>query len=247
MDNKITFKLEFIEIAKQATSLVELSQTLGVDIDTILAWANKKKKDENGNQTDELARPSFYAEVMNLSRDITENTNTDTQNTTVIQKNEEVIQEDKPKHAGGRPPKYTNPEELERVIEEYFDYCDNRTKKVWIEKTQTEAMISDPAPYTMSGLARALGLSRQGLIEYAAKDMFSDAIKEARERVHEDVETRLMEGKAQTGAIFNLKNNFSWKDQAEIDHKNNGKDFPTPIMQGSTSYVPTNNGDNKAS
>lgn len=116
----------------------------------------------------------------------------------------------------GRPPKFSTVEELQLLIDEYFDWCDNRTKKIWVEKTQSEIMITDPAPYTMSGLARRLGVSRQTLINYENKDEFLDTIKEARSRVHEDVETRLME-KAPTGAIFNLKNNFGWKDKSEQD------------------------------
>lgn len=135
----------------------------------------------------------------------------------------------------GRPLTFKTVEALQDVIDEYFVWCDERLKKVWFEKTQSEGLIADPAPYTMSGLARRIGLSRQALMEYSHKDLFGDAIKEAREKVHEDVETRLMDGKAQAGAIFNLKNNFGWRDKTEQDlttdglpiqvvsyHKNNG-------------------------
>jgi hypothetical protein len=128
----------------------------------------------------------------------------------------------------GRPLAFKNAEELQNVIDEYFDWCDNRTKKMWIEKTQSEVMISDPAPYTMSGLARRLGLDRHTLINYSHKDEFLATIKEARERVHEDVETRLLEKQA-TGAIFNLKNNFGWKDESKV---NNEISFPKPIYGG---------------
>lgn len=121
----------------------------------------------------------------------------------------------------GRPLKYKTIKELQNAIDEYFDWCDNRSKKVWVEKTQTEIQISDPAPYTMSGLARRLGLSRQGLLDYNNRDAFLDTIKKAREKVHEDVETRLME-KAPTGAIFNLKNNFGWKDESKQDITSGG-------------------------
>lgn len=123
------------------------------------------------------------------------------------------------KHAGGRPPLYKTPEDMQKIIDEYFEWSDNRTKKVWDDKAQKEFMISDPAPYTMSGLARRLGMERNTLIEYAHKDKFISTIKKARERVHEDVEIRLMEGKNQTGAIFNLKNNFNWKDAKQYEHE----------------------------
>lgn len=118
----------------------------------------------------------------------------------------------------GKPLAFKTVEELKKVVDEYFEWCDNRTRKIWVEKTQSEIMISDPAPYTMSGLARRIGLSRQGLLDYANRDEYVDTIKEARNKVHEDVETRLME-KAPTGAIFNLKNNFGWKDKTETEWK----------------------------
>jgi len=118
-------------------------------------------------------------------------------------------------HAG-RPLLYKTVKEMKKIIDEYFDWCDNRTKKVYDEKKGCEYMITDPAPYTMSGLARRLGMDRRSLLNYSDREQFFPTIKEAREKVQEDVETRLME-KAPTGAIFNLKNNFDWKDKTETD------------------------------
>lgn len=123
----------------------------------------------------------------------------------------------------GRPLVFKTVKELQDKIDEYFVYCDNRTRKKWADDKDKEFMIADPAPYTMHGLARALGLSRQALMEYSHKDGFGDAIKAAREKIAEDVETRLMDGKAQAGAIFNLKNNFGWKDKTETDITTDGK------------------------
>lgn len=116
----------------------------------------------------------------------------------------------------GRPLAYKTVAELQASIDEYFSWCDNRIKQIHT-KEGTEIAINHPAPYTMSGLARRLDLSRQALMEYSHRDKFGDAIKAAREKVQEDVETRLMETSNQTGAIFNLKNNFGWKDKSEQD------------------------------
>lgn len=117
----------------------------------------------------------------------------------------------------GRPLQYKTVEEMQAAIDEYFDYCDSRIKQIHT-KEGTEMAITHPAPYTMSGLARRLGLSRQALAEYSHRAQFGDAIKAARERVQEDIETRLMETSNQTGAIFNLKNNFGWRDKTETEH-----------------------------
>lgn len=111
----------------------------------------------------------------------------------------------------GRPLKYKTVEELQSAIDEYFAYCDNRIVSFYSAKAEGVVEVNDPAPYTMAGLARVIGLSRQALSEYSHKEQYGDAIKEARLRVQEDVETRLMEKNA-TGAIFNLKNNFGYTD-----------------------------------
>ena len=129
----------------------------------------------------------------------------------------------------GRPPIFKTVEEMSEKIEEYFDWCDNRMKSYYNEKAGTDVQVNDPAPYTMSGLARRLGMDRDTLINYAHKDEFVGTIKAARERVHEDVETRLMEKQA-TGAIFNLKNNFGWKDKSENDITTGGEKIESLVV-----------------
>lgn len=123
-------------------------------------------------------------------------------------------------HPGGRPNTFDTVEQLQELIDEYFDWCDNRTREVYNEKLGT-IIVSDPAPYTMSGLARRIGVDRDTILNYSKKEEFFGTIKAARNKVHEDVETRLME-KAPTGAIFNLKNNFGWKDKTEQDVTTDG-------------------------
>jgi hypothetical protein len=62
-----------------------------------------------------------------------------------------------------------------------------------------------------------LGLSRQGLLNYQNRDGFVDTLKRARLRVENALEQRLY-GNSPAGAIFNLKNNFGWRDKQELDH-----------------------------
>ena len=104
-----------------------------------------------------------------------------------------------PKHAGGRPLLYTNVKKLEKDINKYFEDCDKNNKH-----------------YTMSGLALALGISRQSLINYGNKDEFFGTIAKARQKVENYLEQYLY-GSSVTGIMFNLKNNFGWKDKQEID------------------------------
>ena len=100
----------------------------------------------------------------------------------------------------GRPKKYENVEDMEEAIEKYFAEQDKKGM-----------------PYTVSGLALALGMTRETLLRYEEKDIFSDTIKRAKQKIEEYVETRLFVSGIATGVIFNLKNNFGWKDKQEIE------------------------------
>ena len=101
----------------------------------------------------------------------------------------------------GRPLKYKSVEELEKAIEQYFVECDERQK-----------------PYTVSGLAYALGTNRQTLINYENKDDFVDTIKSAKAKIERFNEEMLYnKDVSTTGVIFNLKNNYGWKDKQEIE------------------------------
>lgn len=111
------------------------------------------------------------------------------------------------KNKGGRPVKYETVEEMQEVIDRYFQ----KGGPAWIEMGDAEMF----AP-TVEGLAYELNLSRQGLLEYQGKDEFSDAIKRAKQRIAIALEQRLY-GNNVTGLIFNLKNNFGWKDKQEIE------------------------------
>lgn len=123
---------------------------------------------------------------------------------------------------GGRKLKFQTVEELSACLNEYFEFCDNRVKEI-PSKDGGVTLIKHPAPYTMSGLARRLGISRDTLCNYHNRELFSDTVKAARDRVQEDIENRLMETPNQSGAIFNLKNNFGWKDKTETDLTSGGE------------------------
>lgn len=127
------------------------------------------------------------------------------------------------KNPVGRPLLYKTVKALEEAIEEYFNYCDNKTKEVHSEKLGT-MILADPEPYTMSGLAYKIGMDRRTLLDYSNRDQFLPTIKKARARIEADVERR-MNGKDTftPGLIFNAKNNFDWKDKTESDVTSGGE------------------------
>lgn len=131
----------------------------------------------------------------------------------------------------GRPLKFKTVEELQKKIDEYFEYCDNRLVQGYDNKTNEQFAYISPEPYTMAGLAYSLDISRKSLINYKRRDEFLHAIKKARRKVEMDVERRMNDKNTFTpGLIFNAKNNFGWKDKTEIDHTTKGKELPTPIL-----------------
>lgn len=101
----------------------------------------------------------------------------------------------------GRPLKYRSVKEMQEDIDKYFAECDESGK-----------------PYTVSGLAYALGTNRQTLINYEEKSAFFDTIKGAKAKIERFNEEMLYnKDVSTTGVIFNLKNNYGWKDKQEIE------------------------------
>lgn len=97
--------------------------------------------------------------------------------------------------------KYDNEEELSKGIEEYFEDCDKRKK-----------------PYTMTGLARSLGIHRNTLINYGKSDMFCALVKNAKDKVEQQLEENGLDGTANsTFTIFNLKANYKWDDGNKVE------------------------------
>ena len=116
----------------------------------------------------------------------------------------------------GRPPKYDNPEEMQKIIVEYFNECAAEGKKP-----------------TVSGLGYVLGLSRKQLLEYencidrenvfdrfddTVKLGFRNTIKDAKRFIESCLEDKLINGTSTPiGLIFALKNNYGWVDKQEVE------------------------------
>lgn len=100
--------------------------------------------------------------------------------------------------------KYKNKEDLQKGIDAYFKECDN--KKL---------------PYTMSGLAESLDIDRRTLTNYGNNELFFPLIKKAKQKVERQLEENALMGKANsTFTIFNLKNNYGWRDTVEVKNDN---------------------------
>jgi hypothetical protein len=168
------------------------------------------------------------------------------------------------KHPGGRPLKFKSVKELEEKINAYFADCDPHPEQYiryeWHTKEETykdskgkektrkvddrsirpkeiiEWGVSQQKHYSITGLANYLETSRETLINYENREQFFDTIKRAKDKVEEYWEGLLI-GSNATGPIFNLKNNYGWKDKTEQDL--HVKELPKPILGGNS--VQTNN------
>lgn len=121
------------------------------------------------------------------------------------------------KNKGGRPLKFKSPEELQKKIDEYFDWCNKNKRYI-----------------TITGLAYYLGTTRKTLLEYEnsldnntlssveddVKVKFVNTIKSAKARIEMEYEESLFYKNSSVGAIFTLKNNFGWVDKQEIVQEN---------------------------
>ena len=119
----------------------------------------------------------------------------------------------------GRPPKYDNPEDMQKIIVKYFNQCDKEGKKP-----------------TVSGLGYVLGLSIRQILEYEncidsddvfkrfddnVKLGFRNSIKEAKRFIESCLEDKLINGSTTPiGLIFALKNNYGWVDKQEVVQTN---------------------------
>lgn len=110
--------------------------------------------------------------------------------------------------------KIRDEETLEQKINDYFKYCDKHDE-----------------PYTMSGLAYSMGIDRTTLINYGNDKnniKYSTLVKEAKQKIERQLEANALKGKSNAVfTIFNLKNNYGWRDQQEVKMTNEIENLDT--------------------
>ena len=117
------------------------------------------------------------------------------------------------KSKAGQPMAYKTVEELQKKVDSFFvsddafliNYKDGEEERIF-------------AP-TISGLALHLDVDRKTIVNYSHKEEYFPTIKKARARIEAHLEKKLF-GNNVTGLIFNLKNNFDWKDKSEVANTN---------------------------
>jgi hypothetical protein len=139
----------------------------------------------------------------------------------------------------GRPRKFETVEDMAYLIDRYFNsitktelmfdnivvgYEDEAKEKPIYKKIpvldNNGEQVSTTFYYeqpTIIALCRYLNISRETLLEYSKVEEFSDTIKKAKEKIEDYLERQLYRKDQVTGIIFNLKNNFNWRDKTETE------------------------------
>lgn len=123
----------------------------------------------------------------------------------------------------GRPPRYESREQIEELIEQYFESCEGKILKDSagdpVFNKFGQPVIVNQRPPTVTGLALALGFSsRQALLNYQGKKEFNDTITRAKSRIEQYAEERLFDRDGANGAKFSLSNNFKgWSEKQEVE------------------------------
>lgn len=119
----------------------------------------------------------------------------------------------------GRPAKYKSVEQMAKVIDDYFEKCENR----FVAKVSKDGEISQvpsPAPRHIQGLCVHLDICRDTLLEYEQLSEFSDTIKRAKRKCESYAVDQCFEGRHGNKADFILKNGYGWSDKTTIEQTN---------------------------
>jgi len=142
----------------------------------------------------------------------------------------------------GRPRTFGTSEELEVVIDHYFNsitktrqvfdtiiigYEDEEKKKPITKQVEAINNAREPIFETyyleipsITGLCIHLGITKETWSEYSKLEMFSDSITRAKEKIERYNIDQLYRKEQVNGVIFNLKNNFGWKEKQEVENTN---------------------------
>lgn len=117
----------------------------------------------------------------------------------------------------GRPFKFTNPDELDMQIEEFFNDCKENKR---IPTVTGLAVYLDTDRLTLLNYENCLDNPAYEELDYDVKVHLINSIKRAKQRVESEYEQALFNKNSAVGAIFTLKNNYKWVDKQEIEQTN---------------------------
>jgi len=130
----------------------------------------------------------------------------------------------------GRPRKYADPKTMSDRIDKYFNSISYQEKA----KDDAGELLYDSdgeliyrtvfvSPPSVIGMCLFLGIDKDTLrTVYLSKEDFQASIKRAKSRIEQYLADSLNRTTQVAGIIFNLKNNFGWKDVQTIENTGPG-------------------------
>lgn len=128
-------------------------------------------------------------------------------------------------HLLGRRRIVETPEEMQQLIDKYFQSCLGplRDKNGCVMRDDDgHTIYVQIRPYTISGLASAIGMDTNTLKNYTYKSLagtvhpeFASVIAQARQRIEQYTEEQLFNRDGTNGAQFMLRSGFRWSTKQE--------------------------------
>lgn len=142
----------------------------------------------------------------------------------------------RPKYSGQKSA-FNSPIKLQEAVDEYFDSCFgfmyDKNGNIKYDRNG-EPIRYQNKPFTVSGLALAIGVSTKTLNRYCTGNFdiefdddpmtktYKQILVEAKQKIESFAESRLYDKEGQLGARFVLDSSFGWctqKEQAEIQER----------------------------
>lgn len=125
----------------------------------------------------------------------------------------------------GRPRKISSPEEMERLWEEYKQYCDSREVIVddfsSKESKRIAGKVKRSTTYTLEGFCVYIGLARSKFYEtYADSEEYGDLVSRIREESEQDVRDKFELGVIPTqlsGLWMSRYEGYNTKQQVDVN------------------------------
>lgn len=124
----------------------------------------------------------------------------------------------------GRPKKYTA-KTLEQAVNRYFKSISCTRNAMDLEGNQIFNDDGEPITYTayvrppsISALCLSLGIEKRTWANYAEQETMAPVVENTKARVEAYLEEQLtIREKGVQGIIFNLQNNYGWKQKQEVE------------------------------
>jgi len=118
----------------------------------------------------------------------------------------------------GRPPKWDDPDKLQKTVDDYFQHCLDTIITVQHAHSKGITEVKTPTPPTMAGLAYWLDIDRRTLLEYSKQDLFSPIISHARKRIEaNNVEMGMVGAYEAKLNALNLASNYGYSTRQDVD------------------------------